>query len=58
MWLCSYCGATYETEADGILHEVRVQTTKSCDFSFHANLIDCQQLEKDVQRFDADVNEC
>ena len=58
MWLCSYCGASYESEADGILHEMRVHTNKSCDFSFHANLMDCQQREKDVQRFDTDVNEC
>lgn len=33
MWLCSYCGAIYESEADGILHEVSEHTTKSCDFS-------------------------
>ena len=34
IWLCSYCGTIYESEADGILHEVREHTTKSCDFSF------------------------
>ena len=57
MWLCSYCGAIYESEADGILHEVREHTTKSCDFSLEADLMDYQQRNKVVRGFEADVNE-
>ena len=49
MWLCSFCGAVYESEADGILHEVREHTAKSCDFSFHTDQMDYQQCDSDFE---------
>lgn len=40
VWLCSYCGASYMSEADGILHEVREHTTEKSDYCFHANFME------------------